>query len=261
MKKLEFHPIADAFPLIEGDEKKELFADVAKNGIHEQGVLLDGMILDGRNRYLAAKSAGVEMPFRKFDKSIDGESPFAFVVSMNIRRRHMTTSQRAMVATKLANLSGKGRPKENASNEAISQDDAAKSMNVSRSAVQRAEKVVENSPAAVVKAVESGEVKVSDAASVADESKRVQNAALKAVQDGAAKTMRQAVKELEQPRKSGKQTFDARPFVRLDSYLGKALRMVDALNKTNPAPKFHRDALAAIKSAMREVADWQRAVK
>lgn len=265
MKNYKFHPIADAFPLIEGEEKTLLHSDIDKNGVHEQGVLLDDMILDGRNRYLACKALGIEMSFRNFDKTIDGESPFDFVVSMNLRRRHMTESQRAMTAAKLANLEV-GKPKNpeknvNTAKAVISQEQAAKSMNVSVDSVQRAKKVQENSPASVVKAVESGQVKVTDAAAVADAPKAVQQKALKAVQSGEARTLKAAVKELEPKHKSGKQVFDARPFERLEKHLGAALRMTDDLNRVQPAPKFHRDTLAGIKSAMRELEDWRKAVR
>jgi hypothetical protein len=63
-------------------------------------------------------------------------SSAAYVVSLNLRE-----SRRALAAAKLANL-GEGGPKETASIEAVSQARAASLLNVSRSAVQRARKVV-----------------------------------------------------------------------------------------------------------------------
>lgn len=67
-----------------------------------------------------------------------GDNPLAYVISSNLQRRHMSDSQRAMSAAKLANL-GEGRPK-TAQICAVSQDDAAKLLGVSRSAVQRADR-------------------------------------------------------------------------------------------------------------------------
>jgi hypothetical protein len=53
-----------------------------------------------------------------------GTDPVGFVVSMNLRRRHMNESQRAMVAARLANMDS-WRPKKSASIDALSQPDAA----------------------------------------------------------------------------------------------------------------------------------------
>jgi hypothetical protein len=50
--EFRFHPLADIFP--EGAELDEL---VRANGVHQDIVLFDGMILDGRNRYRACIAA------------------------------------------------------------------------------------------------------------------------------------------------------------------------------------------------------------
>jgi predicted DNA-binding transcriptional regulator AlpA len=54
-KPLEAHPLADIFPML--DQKEPTFIalveDIKANGLHEPVTLLDGKILDGRNRYEA----------------------------------------------------------------------------------------------------------------------------------------------------------------------------------------------------------------
>jgi hypothetical protein len=112
----------------------------------------------GRNRYRAARAADVDCPSRDFE----GDDPLDFVVSLNLKRRHLDESQRAIVAAKLATLSV-GRPL-NASIEAISQKGAAAMLTVSRSAVQRASIVRDHGTPELVAAVESGKVAVSAAA-------------------------------------------------------------------------------------------------
>jgi len=78
---LEFRPIANVFPLIEGREFDELVADVREHGLHELIVLFEGKILDGRNRYRACFEAGADCPTVDYD----GDAPVGFVVSLNLR--------------------------------------------------------------------------------------------------------------------------------------------------------------------------------
>jgi ParB-like chromosome segregation protein Spo0J len=93
MTALEFHPLSDLFPLLEGVEFDELVADIKAHGCLENIHLYEGKILDGRNRYRACLAAGVNLPCLL---SVDatGFDPVAFVISKNIRRRHLNGEQR-----------------------------------------------------------------------------------------------------------------------------------------------------------------------
>jgi len=123
------------------------------------------MILAGCNRYRACVALGIEPIVRTFDAQRD---PLQFVLSLNLHRRHLDESQRAMVAARVANLSI-GRPPEIASIEAftVSQPDAAEMLNVSRRAVQRAKQVLDAGSDALTDAVQRGEALVSTASAVA----------------------------------------------------------------------------------------------
>jgi ParB-like chromosome segregation protein Spo0J len=161
MSTLEFHPLANLFPLIEGVEFDELVADIKANGLSEPIVVFDDKILDGRNRYRACVAAGVQhrvMPYRG--------APLAFVISKNLHRRHLDESQRAIVAARIATLK-QGARTDLASIEAMSQADAAELLNVSRSGVQRAREVLDHGAPELQRAVERGAVSVSAAADVA----------------------------------------------------------------------------------------------
>ena len=55
---MEFHPISECFPLIEGVEFDELVKDILANGLIHPISVYEGKILDGRNRFLACEKAG-----------------------------------------------------------------------------------------------------------------------------------------------------------------------------------------------------------
>ena len=78
----------------------------------------------------------------------------------------MSANQRALVAAKLANLSG-GRPSKTARKQAVTQSDAAALLRVGRTAVQGARQVLDRGVPELVAAVERDAIKVSTAAEVA----------------------------------------------------------------------------------------------
>src|ERR1700680_4358991 len=51
--RLPAHPLAELFPLIEGGEFLAMAEDIREHGVRDRIELLDGAILDGRNRYNA----------------------------------------------------------------------------------------------------------------------------------------------------------------------------------------------------------------
>jgi hypothetical protein len=80
----ETHPIAEGFPRMFDYGFTALREDIRENGLIYPITLLDGMILDGRNRYRACKEAGV--PIRAV--TFQGENPWRFLWSVNGHRHH-----------------------------------------------------------------------------------------------------------------------------------------------------------------------------
>ena len=93
---IEFHPVTEIFPLMQGEQYDQLVKDIRENGLREAIWLHpDKRIIDGRNRHRACLDADVEPRFQTWD----GEgSLIQFVVSLNLHRRHLTSSQRAASA-------------------------------------------------------------------------------------------------------------------------------------------------------------------
>jgi ParB-like chromosome segregation protein Spo0J len=98
---LQFHPLANIFPLMEDAEFDELVADIKANGQHARIVLKDGMILDGRNRYRACRKLGIEPSFACKAYSDQITDPAAYVISANIHRRHLKPEEKEPLIAKL----------------------------------------------------------------------------------------------------------------------------------------------------------------
>lgn len=186
---MEFHPFANLFPMMQGDAFDALKADIAEHGVREPIVFLGGKILDGRNRYQCARELGLDFLTVEFA----GDDPLAFVISHNLHRRHLTESQRAMVAAKLAKM--RVGDNQHAQICAPSQSNAAEMLSVSRRAVQTAKKVERQGSPVLVDAVERGEVSVSAAADVSELPPETQ---VEVVANG---TARQAAKEIREKRR------------------------------------------------------------
>ena len=77
------------------EEFSALVEDIRANGQREPIYLHEGRIIDGRNRYRACQQLGIEPDTRVWDGV---GSLVAFVVSLNLQRRHLTSSQKAIVA-------------------------------------------------------------------------------------------------------------------------------------------------------------------
>ena len=122
------HPLAELFPLLEGEEFEDFKRDIARNGLLEPITLLGGLILDGRNRYRACRELGIEPVTVEWSGPGDAA---AYVCSRNLHRRHLSVGRRAMIAASLATL-GEGRPGETARIRAVSRAEAARIVGVGR---------------------------------------------------------------------------------------------------------------------------------
>ena len=91
------HELAKFFPPMQGEEFKALCQDVKDNGLKNPIVLKDDKILDGSNRARACEEVGVRPKYENFN----GGDPLEYVISQNVLRRHLTSSQRSILALEL----------------------------------------------------------------------------------------------------------------------------------------------------------------
>ena len=81
------HPLADALPLIEGEEFDQLVADVRAHGLTHPITLScdESTILDGRNRYRACAAALVDPSFTTVPAALDENAVADFIIGANAR--------------------------------------------------------------------------------------------------------------------------------------------------------------------------------
>jgi len=154
------HPIADVFPMMTDDELRALADDIATNGLLNHITLLDGAVLDGRNRMRACEMVDVTPQVMEYS----GDDPLGFVWSQNVHRRHMTESQRAMTAAKIANWSiGRRNSNTPAGVFDVSQSQAAAQLDVGTRSVSRAKSVLDSGNEELIADVDAGRKTLSQA--------------------------------------------------------------------------------------------------
>lgn len=165
----EFHEFASMFPLLEGEEFDQLVADIKEHGQREPIVMLNDMVLDGRNRYLACRRLGIAPRMRDFN-CIDGD-PLNYIWSQNVSRRHLTEAQRAMAIAKRVKFLEKGRVEpqretmvgqlaDQVDTAPISEAQAAEIANVSVRSIGRAKQVLNYGTKEDIDAVARGKMKL-----------------------------------------------------------------------------------------------------
>lgn len=177
---LESHPAATIFPMDE-EHLADLAEDIKHNGQYVPIELLEGRVIDGRRRLAACEIAGV--PPKTRDVAID--DPVAYVLSLNLHRRHLTPSQLAMVGARaraLYDAQAKARQveaggdKKSANRSVVenlpqpiedssrARDAAGKAVGVSGKSIDFATRVLTSGTPELVKAVDEGRIAVSTAA-------------------------------------------------------------------------------------------------
>ena len=206
--KLEPHPLADLFPLFGEDDLAALSQDIFAHGLKHPIVLYDGKVLDGRNRLAACEKVGVAPRFETFTG--DDEEALDHVLSLNMRRRDMTLSQRAMIAADLADTD-RGRLWRSYSakwQNKITSKLAAKKTGATLRTVGRARRILEHGAPeldAIVRSPDAG-VKITDAESICKlphDTQREVIKKFKAGDYGSLRSVWQEMKDIMRGAKSG----------------------------------------------------------
>lgn len=93
---MKIHEFAQIIPEMTLEEYWVLKEDIETNGFDENRpiILYENKILDGRHRYKACEELGIKPVFDTYK----GNQPLNYVISTNVKRRHLTKSQLACIA-------------------------------------------------------------------------------------------------------------------------------------------------------------------
>ena len=186
------HPVASLFPMIDDESLNALAEDIKKNGQREpiivayldEAMIDEPVVIDGRNRHAACRLAGIEPEFKFVmslnDRELSPQVIADWIISHNLHRRHLTTSQKAMVGQGyLAYLKEEAKKRQGARNDLKdikknssrskpegtlqSTARAGQMVGVSKASIQDADFVVQNDPE-LAQQVRDSKVTVSAAA-------------------------------------------------------------------------------------------------
>jgi hypothetical protein len=210
---LELHEIANLFPPMRAKEFAELVADIKEHGQLEPIWTHQGKVIDGRHRLRACRQLGLQPLTREWDGA---GSLLEFVIALNLRRRHLKETQRAMIAARMmpafeeeatrrhGRHDGASLTRDNCPQLGRASDFAGKVLQVSGKSVYRARKVLDHGISALIDAVDRGAIAVSTAAALVDHTPERQGELLKQGRHAIAMALRCGDKS-----EAGKQEADA----------------------------------------------------
>lgn len=218
-KPLEFHPIANRYPLMEEPEFLLFVEHMREKGFDPRNkiILHEGKILDGRNRYKACVALGIPVDSLTEEWQGAWSSPEEFCKKVNRFRCHYSAGQIALLAaqehdTGQARQAGEEKQGVSDRNQSdpvgeiaegekgVSDRQTPKSVGkiaeenkISDTTLHRAKRILKGATESVKALVVSDTVSVSDAAKVCQLPKEVQDEAARKVSAGECQTLAEAV--------------------------------------------------------------------
>lgn len=162
-----FHPLCELFPPMSEDAFSELVSDIKQNGLRypiykERS---SGLIIDGRNRYLACLKAKVRPRYEIWNGKTEALLPL--VISLNVKRRHLDVVQKVEVALKLIDTKPGEKMNQWTSSGRMTIKKAAVLLGISEDTLQRARSIEQNAVPQLRKIVKNHQMSFLQAAAIA----------------------------------------------------------------------------------------------
>ena len=155
IQAIQLRPLCTYFPRMSDAEFISLKANIQDIGQTHPIYTLDGMILDGGNRYRALCELGIKPVMIEYT----GSNPTQFILSSNLHRRHLTQGQAAaIVSASQSWVKAQVADHEKLASSAPLEtaESRAKQSGVGQRTQQMADKLVKEAPAELVKEVIDG---------------------------------------------------------------------------------------------------------
>jgi DNA modification methylase len=198
--------------------------------------------VDGRNRTRAAAAAGLECDsVVEWVSFADDAEVARYVFSLNLERRHLNSSQRAMAGARLLPMFEEAaRERQGARNDLNivanwpqceegrkARDEAADALNTSARSVARAKKVLTEAPE-LAPLVDAGQLPVSAAAKLAKEDEDTRARVAQKISSGEAKNAPQALKQVADDRRAERASEVILEGARFEVVTGEAVDVLSA---------------------------------
>lgn len=184
------HPVARLLPEMSAAEFAQFRESIRTSGQREPVTLhRDGRIIDGRHRARACRELGLPLATRIFE----GQDPelLSYVLDLNLTRRHLDESQRAIVAARAETLRHGGNRQGANVRLGPDREALAKTFGISERTICSARAVLKHGAPELVEAVEQGDIAVSAAAQLARRPRKQQLARIERDRRKAAGCWRQ----------------------------------------------------------------------
>lgn len=267
MIEYEIHPMAAALPNITGVEYIQLYESIKEHGQRVPIVLYEGRVVDGRNRLRACQELEIEPDVTDWvppnpigTKNMIEDDLMEWIIDVNVNRRHLSQSQRAMAASDIETARHGGNkkcsqsevktpighllPDEQPEGPEVTRKTAAEKLGVSERSVTRAAKVKKKAVPEVAEAVKDGKITVHKAEQIAKLPKKKQSAALHAEP---------------KPRLKNGQCANWFDDDALNKQFGQFIRKVDERNKVFPDDANYKRAIQCLRQAFEYLKAWQKA--
>ncbi len=166
MSELLLHPMATAMPPASDAEYEALKESIKANGQMTKIILVDGLVFDGRNRLNVCQDLGIEPVCRDATQAELGDgSDDALIrlsVGLNVSRRHLSKSQKAIAAARL--VSGThGGDRSKLSNDNLKIESLAGQFGIGVAHISRARQLISEAEPKVIDLVFNGKLTLSAA--------------------------------------------------------------------------------------------------
>ena len=188
-------PLARLFPRHSDETYEALKRDIALYGQTEPIARHRGLILDGVHRLQACIDLG-KKPW--IVDLIDDVNQIAYVVSKNLHRRNLAKGEKVVLAFRISEGSGPGRPSEGQGGHYPTIEAAAKALSVPRRSVEQVRRVAREGVAELRQAVLDYSIKASDAERIIDRPAEVQRRAVERRLRAEFRTVAAAADKVEQ---------------------------------------------------------------